>query len=84
MADADRQTEFYLDHEMMLDFGEGLPTYLPPVNKGPYVKGENEPEHEEPSITVRYLTPHQNGAFTPCLLNPPQWFSCSGAGRLSG
>ncbi|TMN23079.1 nitrate reductase subunit alpha [Lentibacillus cibarius] len=50
---------FYLDHEMMLDFGEGLPTYLPPVNKGPYVKGEKEPEHEEKSITVRYLTPHQ-------------------------
>src|SRR5699024_6861150 len=50
---------FYLDHEMMLDFGEGLPTYLPPVNKGPYVKGEKEPNHQEKSITVRYLTPHQ-------------------------
>ncbi|WP_164669516.1 nitrate reductase subunit alpha [Virgibacillus doumboii] len=50
---------FYLDHEMMLDFGEGLPTYLPPVNKGPYVKGEDEPKHQDKSITVRYLTPHQ-------------------------
>ncbi|WP_114353169.1 nitrate reductase subunit alpha [Saliterribacillus persicus] len=50
---------FYVDHEMMLDFGEGLPTYLPPLSKGPYVKGEKEAEHDEKSITIRYLTPHQ-------------------------
>lgn len=50
---------FYLDHEMMLDFGEGLPTYLPPLAHGPYIKGEQEAEHGEPSITIRYLTPHQ-------------------------
>ncbi|WP_347835989.1 hypothetical protein [Gracilibacillus sp. JCM 18860] len=48
---------FYLDHEMMLDFGEGLPTYLPPLAHGPYIKGEKEAEHDQPSLTIRYLTP---------------------------
>ncbi|WP_088008266.1 nitrate reductase subunit alpha [Indiicoccus explosivorum] len=50
---------FYLDHEMMLDFGEGLPLYLPPLNKGPYVTGETLPEENGKSLTLRYLTPHQ-------------------------
>ncbi|WP_026905820.1 nitrate reductase subunit alpha [Paucisalibacillus globulus] len=50
---------FYLDHEMMLDFGEGLPLYLPPLNKGPFMKNENHVKETTPSITVRYLTPHQ-------------------------
>ncbi|QDI92143.1 nitrate reductase subunit alpha [Salicibibacter halophilus] len=50
---------FYLDHEMMLDYGEGLPLYRPPLTHGPYVKGEKEAEENGKSITVRYLTPHQ-------------------------
>src|SRR5699024_891374 len=31
---------FYLDHEMMLDYGEGLPLYLPPLRYGPFLKKE--------------------------------------------
>lgn len=50
---------FYLDHEIMLDYGEGLPIYLPPINKGPFLKGENEVENKGKSITLRYMTPHQ-------------------------
>lgn len=50
---------FYLDHEMILDFGEGLPLYLPPLNKGPFMKNENTVKETTESITVRYLTPHQ-------------------------
>lgn len=50
---------FYLDHEVMLDFGEGLPLYLPPITKGTFVKGEKEVENNGKSITLRYLTPHQ-------------------------
>ncbi|WP_106497467.1 nitrate reductase subunit alpha [Lentibacillus sp. Marseille-P4043] len=50
---------FYLDHEMMLDFGEGLPLYLPPLNYGPFLKHEKGVEEGEKSLTVRYLTPHQ-------------------------
>lgn len=50
---------FYLDHEMMLDFGEGLPLYLPPLYHGPFLKNEKGVESNGDSITVRYLTPHQ-------------------------
>lgn len=50
---------FYLDHEMMLDFGEGLPLYLPPLNAGPFLKSDKGVEDNGDSITVRYLTPHQ-------------------------
>ncbi|WNS73568.1 nitrate reductase subunit alpha [Bacillus sp. DTU_2020_1000418_1_SI_GHA_SEK_038] len=50
---------FYLDHEVMLDFGEGLPLYLPPVNVGPFLKGEKEVENSGKSLTLRYMTPHQ-------------------------
>ncbi|MFD2209119.1 nitrate reductase subunit alpha [Virgibacillus halophilus] len=50
---------FYLDHEMMLDFGEALPLYLPPLRYGPFLKNETEPEAIGKSLTVRYLTPHQ-------------------------
>jgi len=49
---------FYLDHEVMLDFGEGLPLYLPPLNHGPFMDGE-EVDNQEKMITVRYMTPHQ-------------------------
>ncbi|GGB60623.1 nitrate reductase subunit alpha [Virgibacillus dakarensis] len=50
---------FYLDHEMMLDFGEGLPLYLPPLHYGPFLKNEKGVEEDGQSLTVRYLTPHQ-------------------------
>lgn len=50
---------FYIDHEVMLDFGEGLPLYLPPITQGPFIKGEKEVENTGKSLTLRYLTPHQ-------------------------
>jgi nitrate reductase alpha subunit len=50
---------FYLDHEVMLDVGEGLPLYLPPITKGPFIKNEKEVENSGKSITLRYMTPHQ-------------------------
>ncbi|GAB3060205.1 nitrate reductase subunit alpha [Virgibacillus ainsalahensis] len=50
---------FYLDHEMMLDFGEGLPLYIPPLSHGPFLEGDAGVEENGKSITVRYLTPHQ-------------------------
>lgn len=50
---------FYLDHEVMLDFGEGLPLYLPPLAYKPFFKGEKEVANTEKWMTVRYLTPHQ-------------------------
>jgi nitrate reductase alpha subunit len=50
---------FYLDHEMMLDFGEMLPLYIPPLANGPFVAREPEVKENGKSITLRYLTPHQ-------------------------
>lgn len=50
---------FYLDHEMILDFGEALPIYLPPLEHSPFLKGEKEVPNTGKSITLRYLTPHQ-------------------------
>ncbi|MEX2415550.1 MAG: nitrate reductase subunit alpha [Paenibacillaceae bacterium] len=50
---------FYLDHEVMLDFGEGLPLYLPPLAYKPFFKGEKEVVNTDKWMTVRYLTPHQ-------------------------
>ncbi len=50
---------FYLDHEVMLDFGEGLPLYLPPLAYSPFIKGEEEVVNTGKYMTVRYLTPHQ-------------------------
>lgn len=50
---------FYLDHEVMRDFGEGLPIYLPPLAHGPYLTGEKEAVNKGKWLVARYLTPHQ-------------------------
>src|SRR5690625_3854306 len=43
---------------MMLDYGEGLSLYLPPLSRGPFLQGEDKVKPEGKSIVVRYLTPH--------------------------
>ncbi|MUV36734.1 Respiratory nitrate reductase 1 alpha chain [Lentibacillus sp. JNUCC-1] len=50
---------FYLDHEMMLDYGEALPLYLPPLYHDPFIPGDKTVKENGDAITVRYLTPHQ-------------------------
>ncbi|MCL6517050.1 molybdopterin dinucleotide binding domain-containing protein, partial [Alicyclobacillus sp.] len=49
---------FYLDHEVMLDFGEGLPLYRPPLGVLPFQEGDT-PVGGGRALMVRYLTPHQ-------------------------
>jgi nitrate reductase alpha subunit len=50
---------FYVDHEWMLEMGEALPGYRPPVAAGQLVGIGGKPELEEAlEVTVRYLTPH--------------------------
>ncbi|QDO88710.1 nitrate reductase subunit alpha [Ornithinimicrobium ciconiae] len=50
--------QFYVDHDWMLDMGEGLPTYRPPLNMT-LLFGEPEIGAEgELGVSVRYLTPH--------------------------
>ena len=43
--------QFYNDHRWLLDRGEGLPLYKPPVDRAPA-------EVPEACVAVRYLTPH--------------------------
>jgi nitrate reductase alpha subunit len=51
--------QLYLDHEWMLDLGEGLPAYRPPVDAGQLLGLAGEPAPEDGlEVTVRYLTPH--------------------------
>ncbi len=49
---------FYLDHDWMLELGEALPVYRPPLNM---TRLFGEPEigaNGELGLTLRYLTPH--------------------------
>jgi nitrate reductase alpha subunit len=51
--------QLYVDHEWMLELGEGLPAFRPPVDGGQLLGLAGEPAAEEGvEITVRYLTPH--------------------------
>ncbi|MGC8970131.1 MAG: nitrate reductase subunit alpha [Conexivisphaera sp.] len=47
---------FYLDHAWMIEFGEQLPTYKPPVVGAPFAPRETPPGGR--TLTARYLTPH--------------------------
>lgn len=49
---------FYLDHDWMLELGEGLPVYRPPLNMNALFGEPKIGEKGELGITVRYLTPH--------------------------
>jgi len=49
---------FYLDHEWMLDYGEGMATYRPPVDLHAYVADPQLREEGRPEVVLRFLTPH--------------------------
>ncbi|MBU2808155.1 nitrate reductase subunit alpha [Acidithiobacillus ferrooxidans F221] len=49
--------QFYLDHEWMLDFGEGLCTYRPPLTTHA-VAGLPGDIAQQGGIVLRFLTPH--------------------------
>lgn len=49
--------QFYLDHEWMLDFGEGLCTYRPPLTTHA-VEGLPADVEQKSGIVLRFLTPH--------------------------
>jgi nitrate reductase / nitrite oxidoreductase, alpha subunit len=49
---------FFLDHDWMAEYGEGLPTYRPPLDYARHFGEQGVREEGRPEITVRYLTPH--------------------------
>lgn len=49
---------FYLDHELMFEFGESLPVFKPPLPKQAFYQQDHDPKVKDKTITLRYLTPH--------------------------
>ncbi len=49
---------FYLDHDWMLELGESLPTYRPPLNMTALFGERAVGDTSELGVSVRYLTPH--------------------------
>ncbi|WP_238883786.1 nitrate reductase subunit alpha [Clostridium sp. YIM B02551] len=49
---------FYLDHELILEFGEALALFKPPLKHSPFAKEGKRPESKGKEITVNYMTPH--------------------------
>jgi len=49
---------FYLDHEWMRDYGEGMATYRPPLDIQHYVADPQLREPGRPEVVLRFLTPH--------------------------
>lgn len=47
---------YFVDHEIMKEFGEQLATFKPILNQQPFKS--NRPEKEGKEITLNYLTPH--------------------------
>lgn len=53
---------FYLDHEMVREFGESLATYKPMLNHTPFHPEHKRPNVEGKEVTLNYLTPHNKWA----------------------
>jgi nitrate reductase alpha subunit len=50
--------QFYLDHEWMLEYGEGLPAYRPPMRMARHTGDLRSGEPGRAEVVLRYLTPH--------------------------
>jgi len=49
---------FYTDHEIMLEYGEGLPAFKPTLPTQAFASHEKNPSVKEKTLQLRYLTPH--------------------------
>jgi nitrate reductase / nitrite oxidoreductase, alpha subunit len=51
--------QFYVDHQWMLELGEGLPVFRPPLHYRVVYGDERARDgSDRPELTLRYLTPH--------------------------
>jgi nitrate reductase alpha subunit len=73
---------FYLDHEVMLDYGEGFPIYRPPVDNPPFAsRDERDGVDVSGAVTVRYLTPHQKWGIHSTYADTPRMLSLFRGGQ---
>ncbi len=73
---------FYLDHEIMLDYGEGFPIYRPPVDNPPFVSTDEKKGIDvSQAVTVRYLTPHQKWGIHSTYADTPRMLSLFRGGQ---
>ena len=49
--------QFYVDHEWMLEYGEGLPAYRPPMRMAKHT-GDIREGNGRAEVVLKYLTPH--------------------------
>jgi nitrate reductase / nitrite oxidoreductase, alpha subunit len=54
---------FYVDHEMMFEFGEEFPEFKPPVRKAAFKTSDHKPDGMGKEISLRYLTPHNKWSY---------------------
>lgn len=54
---------FYLDHELMLEFGEELPIFKAPLRKAAFYNKDNRPDIKGKELKLRYLTPHYKWSY---------------------
>ena len=50
--------QFYVDHEWLLEFGEGLPVYRPPIDVIRHVGEQFSGEADRAEVHIRWLSPH--------------------------
>lgn len=50
--------QFYIDHEMLREFGETLATFKPPLKHAPFHPNSKRPVKDGKEIVLNYLTPH--------------------------
>lgn len=62
---------FYLDHELMLEFGEGLALYKPPLTHSPFGNTGVRPESRGKELTVNYMTPHNKWSIHTTFFDTP-------------
>ncbi|SMN17214.1 Respiratory nitrate reductase alpha chain [uncultured Candidatus Thioglobus sp.] len=51
--------QFYQDHKWMVDFGENLCTYKPPINTKTIAPIINDNNDNRPQVVLNWITPHQ-------------------------
>ncbi|MCL6454992.1 MAG: nitrate reductase subunit alpha [Alicyclobacillus sp.] len=75
---------FYVDHELMLDFGEALPLYRPPIDETPFAPGDTPVANGEPqqTLVVRYLTPHQKWGIHSTYADNPRMLTLFRGGQV--